>query len=66
MRVLLDEHLPLDLAAELIGHDVTTVRAQGWTGMKNGELLATAASAGFGHTAHERPRDRVPGRYADQ
>ena len=25
MRVLLDEHLPVDLAAELRGHDVDTV-----------------------------------------
>lgn len=47
MRVLLDEHLPLDLAAELVGHEVSTVRDEGWTGMKNGELLATAAAAGF-------------------
>lgn len=47
MRVLLDEHLPLAFAEELVGHEVSTVRAEGWTGMKNGELLATAASAGF-------------------
>lgn len=47
MRVLLDEHLPLDFAAELVGHDVSTVRAQGWSGLKNGELTASAAAAGF-------------------
>lgn len=47
MRVLLDEHLPLDFAKDLVGHDASTVRAQGWSGLKNGELLRTAAAAGF-------------------
>jgi predicted alpha/beta hydrolase len=47
VRVLLDEHLPVDFAAKLKGHEVSTVRAQGWIGMKNGELLTTAAAAGF-------------------
>ena len=42
MRVLLDESLPIDLAAELTGHDVVTVRGQGWTGVQNGELLRRA------------------------
>lgn len=39
MRVLLDEQLPLDLAAALEGHSVATVVARGWAGVKNGELL---------------------------
>jgi predicted nuclease of predicted toxin-antitoxin system len=39
MRVLLDEHLPIGLAAELPGHAVDTVSGRGWTGIKNGELL---------------------------
>lgn len=47
MKVLLDENLPHDLRHELTGHDVFTVRYQGWNGMKNGALLATAAAAGF-------------------
>lgn len=47
MRVLLDEHLPVDLSAEFTGHDVSTVRAQGWEGLSNGELLAKAGEAGF-------------------
>lgn len=47
MRVLLDGHLPVEFAERLTGHEVSTVRARGWTGMKNGELLAEAASAGF-------------------
>jgi hypothetical protein len=45
--VLLDENLPHVLRHELVGHDVFTVRFQGWSGMKNGELLRTAAAAGF-------------------
>jgi predicted nuclease of predicted toxin-antitoxin system len=39
MRVLLDEHLPIGLAAEFPGHAVDTVSSRGWTGIKNGELL---------------------------
>ena len=39
MRVLLDEQLPLDLAAALQGHSVETVGGRGWTGITNGELL---------------------------
>jgi predicted nuclease of predicted toxin-antitoxin system len=39
MRLLLDEHLPIGLAAELHGHAVDTVSGRGWTGIKNGELL---------------------------
>ena len=42
MRVLLDENLPRDLAAELEGHDVSTVQAVGWSGTSNGELLRLA------------------------
>ena len=39
MRVLLDEQLPLDLAATLQGHNVDTVAGRGWAGITNGELL---------------------------
>ena len=42
MRVLLDENLPRALAAELTGHDVSTVQAAGWSGTRNGELLRQA------------------------
>ncbi len=42
MRVLLDESLPTDLAAELLGHDVRTVTGYGWSGLLNGELLRRA------------------------
>jgi hypothetical protein len=39
VRVLLDEQLPIDLAAALQGHRVDTVARRGWTGITNGELL---------------------------
>jgi hypothetical protein len=42
VRVLLDENVPVDLAAELRGHEVLTVAGLGWTGLKNGELLTRA------------------------
>ena len=44
MRILLDESLPKDLAPLISGHDVTTVRAAGWSSIKNGKLLALAAA----------------------
>jgi predicted nuclease of predicted toxin-antitoxin system len=43
MRVLLDENLPIDLAAILPTHEVETVVGLGWAGVKNGELLRRAA-----------------------
>jgi hypothetical protein len=43
MRILLDESLPDELQAELTGHDVRTVGGVGWSGLKNGELLARSA-----------------------
>ena len=47
MRVLLDECVPRRLGRELIGHDVRTVPQEGWSGKKNGELLALMVTAGF-------------------
>ena len=43
VRLLLDESLPHDLAAELHSHDVQTVVGVGWAGLQNGELLRRAA-----------------------
>ena len=42
MRVLLDENLPHDLIAALVGHSVSTVQGLGWAGTKNGILLKRA------------------------
>jgi hypothetical protein len=47
VRVLLDENLPHRLRNRLGSHEVFTVRYQGWSGLKNGELLRTAESDGF-------------------
>jgi predicted nuclease of predicted toxin-antitoxin system len=44
MRILLDESLPYDLAALIAGHEVSTVRDEGWASVKNGQLLALAAA----------------------
>jgi predicted nuclease of predicted toxin-antitoxin system len=44
MRILLDEDLPRRLGKLLEGHEVSTVQRCGWSGVKNGKLLALAAS----------------------
>ncbi len=44
MRILLHESLPHDLAALIAGHEVSTVRVEGWASIKNGKLLALAAA----------------------
>ena len=45
MRILLDESLPIELRSEISSHDVRYVREMGWSGLKNGELLARAAAS---------------------
>ncbi|MBM3760982.1 MAG: hypothetical protein FJW36_12130 [Acidobacteria bacterium] len=47
MKVLLDENLPHRLRNALEGHEVFTVRYQGWSGLKNGGLLSVAEAEGF-------------------
>ncbi|MDT7604293.1 MAG: hypothetical protein QOF61_2290, partial [Acidobacteriota bacterium] len=44
MRVLLDECVPRKLRRELPEHEVLTVTERGWSGVKNGKLLALAES----------------------
>ena len=44
MRILLDEDLPRRLGALLVGHEYSTVPRSGWAGIKNGKLLALAAT----------------------
>ncbi len=46
MRMLLDECVPARLRQALPSHQVSTVVQEGWSGIKNGKLLALAA-AGF-------------------
>jgi hypothetical protein len=47
VKVLLDENLPHRLRNHLGSHEVFTVLYQGWSGLKNGELLRTAEHDGF-------------------
>ena len=42
MKVLLDECVPRKLRRELPEHEVFTVTGRGWSGIKNGKLLALA------------------------
>jgi predicted nuclease of predicted toxin-antitoxin system len=42
VRILLDENLPVDLAAELTGREAASVAQLGWQGIKNSELLRRA------------------------
>ena len=44
MRILLDEDLPGRLGALLDGHECSTVPQSRWAGVKNGKLLALAAT----------------------
>ena len=44
MRLLLDESVPGRLRRALPNHQVRTVVEMGWSGVKNGKLLALAAN----------------------
>lgn len=44
MRLLLDESVAVRLRRSLPGHAVRTVVETGWSGVKNGKLLALAAN----------------------
>ena len=43
MQLLLDECLPRDIRKLLPNHKVVTASERGWSGIKNGKLLASAA-----------------------
>ncbi|TWT67712.1 hypothetical protein Pla123a_42680 [Posidoniimonas polymericola] len=47
MRLLLDENLPHEFRNDIVGHQCETVAYNGWSGKRNGDLLRTAAAAGF-------------------
>lgn len=44
MRILIDESVPEQLGTLLLGHAWSSVRREGWAGLKNGVLLASAAT----------------------
>ena len=43
MRILLDESVPSPMGRLLVGHEAISVQKRGWSGVKNGKLLALAA-----------------------
>ena len=47
MRLLLDECVPRKFKDALPGHEVSTAREMGWSGLQNGELLALMRQRGF-------------------
>jgi hypothetical protein len=47
MRVLIDECVPRRISQHLPGHIVHTVPEMGWSGKKDGELLALMTANGF-------------------
>lgn len=47
MRVLLDQGVPAPLRKHLAPHAVRTAYEQGWSTLKNGDLLAAAEHEGF-------------------
>ena len=47
MKILLDECVTKHLKPHLPDHEVSTVAKEGWGGIKNGQLMTVAATAGF-------------------
>jgi len=47
MRILIDECLNWRLGRALTGHYAVSVQKMGWSGIKNGKLLALAVENGF-------------------
>ena len=66
LTILLDECVPAQVRRAFAGHDTITVQEQGWTGIKNGALLAAAESAGFNlfvaADKNLRPQQNLAGR----
>jgi predicted nuclease of predicted toxin-antitoxin system len=47
MRVLIDECLDWRLGKSLSGHEAVSAQKMGWSGIKNGKLIALAVESGF-------------------
>jgi predicted nuclease of predicted toxin-antitoxin system len=47
MKILLDESLPIKLAALIVGHELHTMRSMHWLGRKNGLLLMSMRDEKF-------------------
>jgi hypothetical protein len=61
MKIILDESAPQKLRLLIDSrHVVVTTWFQGWSGFKNGALLAAAEEAGFDLFITGRSRNRLP------
>jgi len=47
MKILLDECVTKHLKPHISNHEVATVRELGWSGVKNGKLMALCVENGF-------------------
>jgi hypothetical protein len=47
VKVLLDEMMPAGLTEFLPGHQLSTAKRAGFTGLDNGELISRAIAAGY-------------------
>lgn len=47
MRILFDQGTPAPLRKFLASHEVVTAYEQGWSTLKNGDLIAAAEAEGF-------------------
>lgn len=47
MKILFDQGVPVPLAQELPGLEITTAYRQGWSNLNNGALLKAAEAAGL-------------------
>lgn len=47
MKILFDVNMPRPLRNSLPDHEVLTAQSQGWTELKNGDLIAAAEKNGF-------------------
>ena len=47
MKILLDECVTKHLKPKLLPHEVSTVCEMGWSGIKNGKLMALCVENGF-------------------
>ena len=47
MKILLDECVTKRLKTHLSQHEIKTVTEKGWSGLKNGQLMAAASGEGF-------------------
>lgn len=67
MKILLDECVTKHLKPHLTGHQVSTVRELGWSGVKNGKLLSLCVEHNFDilltidkNLQHQQNLDKYP------